>query len=76
MWTVAQTLQKKLVYSIPAAMVLGMAAGLMFDPAPLKAAIMPLTILMIYPMMVTLNIKSVFSTRFNSRNVNWELGID
>jgi ACR3 family arsenite efflux pump ArsB len=54
-------LRKNLIWTIPATMVLGLMFGYLFDTAFLKAAILPLTILMIYPMMVTLNVKSVFS---------------
>jgi ACR3 family arsenite efflux pump ArsB len=53
--------RKHLVWNIPAFMLLGLAFGYFFDAAPLKATILPLTILMIYPMMVTLNVKAVFS---------------
>jgi ACR3 family arsenite efflux pump ArsB len=54
-------LRKNLVWTIPAAMVLGLVFGYLVDASFLKAAVLPLTILMIYPMMVTLNVKSVFS---------------
>lgn len=54
-------LRKNLVWTIPIAMVLGLVYGYLLDASFLKAAVLPLTILMIYPMMVTLNIKSVFS---------------
>lgn len=52
-------LQKHLVWSIPAAMALGLAAGLIADPAPLRWAIVPLTFLMVYPMMVTMNLREL-----------------
>ena len=53
-------LQKNLIISIPAAMILGLAAGLLFNTAFLKELIVPFTFLMVYPMMVTLNIKELF----------------
>ena len=53
--------RKNLVWNIPLAMLLGLAVGYLFEVGFLKAAILPLTILMIYPMMVTLNFRSVFS---------------
>lgn len=53
--------RKKLVWFITAAMVAGLIVGYFADMQFLKNLIIPLTILMIYPMMVTLNIKSVFS---------------
>ncbi len=53
--------RKNLLWNIPLFMLLGLAFGYFFDAAFLKSTVMPLTILMIYPMMVTLNIKSVFS---------------
>ncbi len=60
-WRVLTLLQKNLVWSIPTFMVLGVLYGIFFTAAPLKAAIVPLTFLMVYPMMVTLNIKQVFA---------------
>lgn len=58
---VLQFLQKRLIWSIPAFMVLGLLFGAYFDAKPLKLAILPLTFVMVYPMMVNLNIKKVFS---------------
>lgn len=58
---VFQFLQKRLIWSIPAFMVLGLLYGAYFDAKPLKLAILPLTFVMVYPMMVNLNIKKVFS---------------
>ena len=55
-------LQKNLVYAIPIAMVLGLlGGGFLFDAKPLKSLIIPITFVMIYPMMTTLNVRSVFS---------------
>ena len=54
-------LRKNLVWTIPVAMVLGLLFGVLFEPGFLKALVLPLTILMIFPMMVTLNTRSVFS---------------
>jgi ACR3 family arsenite efflux pump ArsB len=61
MWKGLAFLQKHLVWSIPTAMALGVLFGYLFDPTALRAMIIPLTFLMVYPMMVTLNIKEVFS---------------
>lgn len=61
MWRAIAFLQKQLVWSIPAAMLLGVGYGALFDPAQLRVAILPLTFLMVYPMMVTLNVKEVFN---------------
>jgi ACR3 family arsenite efflux pump ArsB len=55
MWTTLQWIQKNLALSIPAAMLLGLGYGSMADASTLKAAILPLTFLMVYPMMVNLN---------------------
>jgi len=57
---VLQILQKNLVWSIPAFMLLGIVYGSNFSAQWLKQAILPLTFLMVYPMMVNLNIKQVF----------------
>lgn len=61
MWNKLSFLQKNLVFAIPISMILGILFGYYKDPSSLKSLILPLTILMIYPMMVTLNIKSLFS---------------
>lgn len=61
MWNRLSSLQKNLVYSIPAFMVLGIVFGYLYNPGFLKSLIMPLTFLMVYPMMVNLQIKKVFS---------------
>jgi arsenite transporter len=53
-------INKNLVYAIPLAMLVGFGAGGQFDSAQLlllKKLIMPLTILMIFPMMITMNLK-------------------
>lgn len=54
-------LQKKLTWSIPIFMILGLAYGYFFNAVPLKSFILPLTFIMVYPMMVNLKIKEVFS---------------
>ncbi|MBI9044001.1 MAG: arsenic resistance protein [Anaerolineaceae bacterium] len=54
-------IRKKLVWFIPFAMLLGLTAGYFLNVSVLKSLILPLTILMIYPMMVTLNFRSIFS---------------
>jgi ACR3 family arsenite efflux pump ArsB len=54
-------LQKNLVWAIPISMVLGLiGGGYLFDAKPLKQLIIPITFLMVYPMMATLNVRSVF----------------
>ncbi len=54
-------LQKNLVYVIPVAMILGViGGGYLFDAKPLKQLIIPITFIMIYPMMTTLNTKTIF----------------
>ena len=52
-------LQQHLVWSVPGAMVLGLVAGALVDAAFLRWAILPLTFLMVYPMMVTLNFRAL-----------------
>ena len=54
-------LNRNLVWYIPAFMALGIIYGNFYDATPLKVLIIPATILMIYPMMVTLNTSAVFS---------------
>ena len=60
MWKILIRLNKNLVYAIPALMMAGMVFGNFIDRSVvirLKAMIIPLTFLMVYPMMVSLNIK-------------------
>ncbi len=59
MWKTLQRINKNLILAIPTAMLLGFGCGVVMDASPLKALIMPLTFLMVYPMMVTLNIRKV-----------------
>lgn len=61
MWKILETLQKNLVWSIPAFMIAGILFGAFFDPAFLRAAIVPLTFLMVYPMMINLQVQKVFT---------------
>jgi arsenite transporter len=61
MWNKIAFAQKHLVYNIPACMVLGLIYGYYYDASFLKTFIVPLTFLMVYPMMVNLQIRKVFS---------------
>jgi len=61
MWTLLATLNKNLVWAIPAMLLAGFGFGLATDAASLKALILPFTFLMVYPMMVTLKIRQVFA---------------
>ncbi|NJP07288.1 MAG: arsenic resistance protein [Chloroflexaceae bacterium] len=61
MWKAMQWLQKNLIWSIPASMILGILIGSLTHPSFLRMTIIPLTFLMVYPMMVNLDIKRVFS---------------
>lgn len=61
MWKRISFLQKNLIYSIPASMILGIAYGSIYDPSFLGVLIIPFTFLMVYPMMVNLQFKKVFS---------------
>ncbi len=53
-------IQKNLVYAIPISMFFGLIFGYLFDAGPLKQFIIPVTFVMVYPMMVTLNVKTIF----------------
>lgn len=60
MWKFLIQINKKLIIAIPIMMVGGFLFGVIVDAAfvkQLKSLIMPFTFLMVYPMMVTLNIK-------------------
>jgi len=60
MMNLLKLLQKNLVWAIPVSMTFGLAFGYFFNAALLKQTIIPVTFIMVYPMMVTLNVKSVF----------------
>ena len=53
-------IQKNLVWAIPISMMFGLIYGYLFDAAALKQFIIPVTFIMVYPMMVTLNVKTIF----------------
>lgn len=61
MWKILSMLQKNLTWSIPLFMVLGLAFGYFNTVDFLKSWDIPLTFLMVYPMMVTLNIKKLWA---------------
>lgn len=61
MWKLLILISKNLVLAIPASMILGFVCGLAMDVGWLKNMIVPFTFLMVYPMMVTLKIREVFS---------------
>ncbi len=61
MFKMLKMLQSNLVYVIPLSMVCGLiGGGYLFDAKPLKQLIIPVTFIMVYPMMVTLNTKAIF----------------
>ena len=60
MWKILAKLQKNLVWSIPVSMGLGLLFGNLYDTSFLKQFIIPVTFVMVYPMMVTLDLKNVF----------------
>ncbi len=60
MWKLLIRINKNLISAIPALMIAGLVFGNIIDQSivgGMKALIIPLTFLMVYPMMVTLNIK-------------------
>jgi len=60
MWHLLSKLQKNLVWAIPVSMLIGLVYGFLFNALPLKQFIIPITFIMVYPMMVTLNINHMF----------------
>ena len=73
MWNFLIKINKRLVMVIPAMMAAGYLFGISAGPVPLgalKGLILPLTFLMVYPMMVTLNIKAL---QDGIRNVGLQL---
>lgn len=64
MMKILKLIQKNLVYVIPLAMTLGLiGGGYLFNAKPLKQFIIPITFIMVYPMMATLNVKSIFNVK-------------
>ena len=62
MWKLLLSINKKLFWAVPVTMLLGFLFGQVVNQETvksLKALIVPFTFLMVYPMMVTLNIKSL-----------------
>ncbi len=57
-----QFVQKNLVWFIPIAMIVGLFVGAQYDIKQFKFLIIPITFLMVYPMMTTLNIQAVFKS--------------
>jgi len=69
MWKLLQAVSKKLVLAIPVSMAVGLMFGIVFEKGvvvELRKLIIPLTILMVYPMMVSLNIQHL-KKGFNAR---------
>lgn len=60
MWKILSWMQKKLIWSIPLSMLAGIIFGQLMSPQFLRHGIIPLTFLMVYPMMVSVNITEVF----------------
>jgi len=56
-------LSKRLIVLIPASMVAGLLAGLAFDLSPLRTAVLPLTMLMVYPMLVNFRLTEAVSLK-------------
>ena len=61
MWQTLKFFQKNLILSIPGFMILGLVFGSVFSPQFLKAWIIPLTFFMVYPMMVSMNMKELLN---------------
>jgi ACR3 family arsenite efflux pump ArsB len=59
MWKLLTTINKNLFIAIPVMLLLGFGCGVLWNPGSLKHAIVPLTFLMVYPMMVTLKVRQV-----------------
>jgi ACR3 family arsenite efflux pump ArsB len=61
MWKALSWFKQNLVISVPIFMVAGIIFGAFFEPSFLKSLIIPLTFLMVYPMMINLQITKVFA---------------
>lgn len=54
-------LGKRLVYLIPASMLLGLGAGYLFDLSGLSILVLPMTMLMVYPMLIGFKPRDAFT---------------
>ena len=59
MWKLLGQLNKNLVIALPIMMILGFIYGILLPTAFMKHLILPITFLMVYPMMVNLKVKKV-----------------
>jgi ACR3 family arsenite efflux pump ArsB len=57
------SISKQLVWLIPVSIVAGLVVGVLVDLTPLKAAVLPLTMLMVYPMLVNFKIAEAFNLK-------------
>lgn len=55
---VAKRLSSSLIWAIPLSMIAGLGVGALVDLGPLKALVLPLTMLMVYPMLVNVKLKA------------------
>jgi len=60
MWRLLARVNQNLTLAIPVMMLAGFAVGVLFEVQGMRSLIIPLTFLMVYPMMVNLKIKKVF----------------
>lgn len=63
MWQLLAKIQKNLTTAIPILMVLGVLVGAYFDTSALQSLIVPLTLLMVYPMMVNLKFQELYKLK-------------
>ncbi len=61
MWKILSTFKENLIWSVPGFMIAGIIFGGFIDASFLKVTIVPLTFLMVYPMMINLQIAQVFA---------------
>ena len=63
MWNILSLLQRNLVWAVPAAILSGIAWGLAFESSSLSNLVLPLTWVMVLPMMVSLRIQELAHVR-------------
>ena len=68
-------LSKRLVVLIPVAMVLGLVVGALTDVSALKSLVLPMTMLMVYPMLVNFRISEVLDLK-DSRAIALAMVLD
>lgn len=73
MWKALSLVQKNLLWFIPVSMACGLLFGYRLDASALKQGIIPVTFIMVYPMMVALDMGTIFKGRDHRIQITTQL---